>query len=116
MTEYPPSPSAVVFATILSAAEAISNRAERRKKVKPEPKPEFPRPQPRGTVAYAYMTHERAPVFKATCKFIGCKETLCVTAPGYKDSEDRDVVAEGLEANGWRRSEFDRKWLCDRHA
>lgn len=103
---------------IAMAANAFTNRAERRKnpkEKKQQPKAKMRQPQPRGTVAYAYTTPERAPVFKATCKFLGCSETLDVEAPGYKDSEDREVVARELINSGWSRSVFDGKCICAKH-
>lgn len=115
MTEFTPSLTAVVCDTMASAAQAIGNRALRRKKAKPDRKPEAPRPQQRGTVAYCYGGKDNAPKFKATCKFMGCRETLYITAPGYKDSEDRELVAKELINRGWCQSVFDGKLICAKH-
>lgn len=54
-------------------------------------------------------------MYYGICKRMGCRNCLAVTVPGHRDSEDRSIAERALEANGWRRSEFDGKWLCEQH-
>lgn len=55
-------------------------------------------------------------MYYGICKRMGCRNCVAVRVPGHKDAEDRELATKGLEVLGWRRSEFDRKWLCDEHA
>lgn len=69
----------------------------------------------RGTVRLYHTNHLKQPVFKVTCKYMGCHCKLFIAAPGDRDREDRAFVLEHIIKAGWAFSVFDNKPLCPAH-